>query len=58
MKNECMACKDRFVIAGQGFTTYICKFCSEESMHSNTDVPTLCNECSEKLNICCRCKNI
>jgi hypothetical protein len=43
------------VLAGQGFTSYICKNCEEAFSHPNTAVPKYCDKCSDEHNACKKC---
>lgn len=52
-------CKDCFYlrggVAGQAFTDYNCAACGKESSWPNTHVPQLCDECSDKHDLCQYC---
>ena len=50
--NDCLINKG---IAGQGFTRYTCVVCGQEGFWHNTNIPTVCPECSKRLLICERC---
>ena len=45
----------RGMLSGQGFTSYECAICGKMFEHCNTNVPKICPECAEKLNVCQRC---
>ena len=42
-------------ISLQAFTTFICKNCSDEIIHHNSNVDKYCMDCAKELNICCHC---
>lgn len=43
------------MLAGQGFTPFICSKCGKETYHPNTGTPKFCDECSKQYNICEYC---
>lgn len=53
----CIKCKMEHdkCCSGQAFTKYACEKCGKEQYWHNTDTPSICEECSEKYNICERC---
>ena len=53
----CKKClfKGKGMIAGQAFTDFKCSLCGKIDTWHNTNVPKICDECSNKLNVCQRC---
>ena len=43
------------MLSGQGFTDFKCSLCGKIDTWHNTNVPKICDECSNKLNVCQRC---
>lgn len=55
---QCPACfyLDRYRLAGQAFTEWVCQACEEEQPSwPNTTYPKLCIACGQKLRLCVEC---
>lgn len=57
-RKECQVCfyMRSGALAGQAFTPFECRECGGTFQHPNTRVPSFCDACAEKLNICRRCQ--
>lgn len=42
-------------LAGDALSEFHCLLCGEEKVHSNTDIPKICVECSKKTGRCQEC---
>lgn len=51
----CKQCKNKKVLAGQAFTSYICGHCFKLSTHANTHTPKICIKCARENLRCSRC---
>lgn len=53
----CQSCKEKNknIISGQAYTTYICGQCDNAYVHHNTNVPKICLYCSNREKVCQYC---
>lgn len=53
--SECLNCYYRSKFGGAAMTNFECRICKSTQLHSSTNTPCYCNECSKDNSICCRC---